>query len=78
MPVDLVPLEIEGDMAVSYELRCRDCGKRFANEPLSSCDECFSPLEVTYDMDAAKRTFTRAARRACGATSRCCRFPRIM
>ncbi len=61
MPVDLVPLDIEGDMAVSYELRCRDCGKRFANEPLSSCDECFSPLEVTYDMDAAKRTFTREA-----------------
>jgi len=48
-------------MAVSYELRCRDCGKRFPNEPLSSCDECFSPLEVVYDMDAAKRTFTREA-----------------
>jgi threonine synthase len=48
-------------MAVSYELRCRDCGKRFANAPLSSCDECFSPLEVVYDMDAAKRTFTREA-----------------
>jgi threonine synthase len=48
-------------MAVSYELRCRDCGKRFANEPLSSCGECFSPLEVVYDMDAAKRTFTREA-----------------
>ncbi len=46
-------------MAFSYELRCRDCGKRFANEPLSSCDECFSPLEVVYDMDAARRTFTR-------------------
>jgi threonine synthase len=48
-----------GDMPVAYELRCRDCGKRFANEPLSSCDECFSPLEVVYDMDAARRTFTR-------------------
>ena len=48
-------------MAVAYELRCRDCGKRFANEPLSSCDECFSPLEVVYDMEAAKRTFTREA-----------------
>ena len=61
MPVDLVSLDHEGDMAVSYELRCRDCGKRFANEPLSSCDECFSPLEVVYDMDAARRTFTREA-----------------
>src|SRR5271154_2596330 len=48
-------------MAVAYELSCRECGKRFANEPLSSCDECFSPLEVVYDMDAAKRTFTREA-----------------
>ena len=48
-------------MAVSYELRCRDCGKRFANNPLSSCDECFSPLEVVYDMDAVRRGFTRAA-----------------
>jgi threonine synthase len=46
-------------MAASYELRCRECGKRFPNAPLSSCDECFSSLEVTYDMDAARRTFTR-------------------
>src|SRR5271156_4059700 len=48
-------------MAVAYELSWGGCGKRFANEPLSSCDECFSPLEVVYDMDAAKRTFTREA-----------------
>jgi len=25
------------------------------------CDECFSPLEVAYDLDAAKQTFTREA-----------------
>jgi threonine synthase len=48
-------------MASSYELRCRDCGKRFPNSPLSSCDECFSSLEVAYDMAAAKKTFTREA-----------------
>src|ERR1700761_2235392 len=46
-------------MASSYELRCRDCGKRFPNQPLSSCDECFSSLEVVYDMAEAKKTFTR-------------------
>ena len=46
-------------MALSYELCCRECGKRFANQPLSSCDECFSSLEVAYDMAAAKATFTR-------------------
>jgi threonine synthase len=48
-------------MAFSYELRCRDCGKHFPNKPLSSCDECFSSLEVAYDMAAAKETFTRDA-----------------
>jgi threonine synthase len=48
-------------MASFYELRCRECGKRFPNQPLSSCDECFSSLEVAYDMAAAKKTFTRDA-----------------
>jgi threonine synthase len=61
MPVHRLLSLIEGEMAVSYELRCRECGKRFANEPLSSCDECFSPLEVVYDMDAARAVFTREA-----------------
>lgn len=43
----------------SYWLRCRDCQKRFENQPLSMCDECFSPLEIAYDLDAARETFTR-------------------
>src|SRR6201995_290099 len=46
-------------MASSYELCCRECGKRFPNAPLSSCDECFSSLEVSYDLTAARKTFTR-------------------
>src|ERR1700722_14419246 len=46
-------------MASFYELCCRECGKRFPNGPLSSCDECFSSLEVAYDLSAAKETFTR-------------------
>lgn len=48
-------------MAVAYELRCRECGKTYANAPLSICEECFSPLEVQCDLDAARRTFTREA-----------------
>jgi len=48
-------------MAAAYELRCRECGKRYKNAPLSICDECFSPLEVICDLDAAKKTFTREA-----------------
>jgi threonine synthase len=35
-----------------YFLRCRECGKRFANIPLSYCEDCFSPLEVSYDYEA--------------------------
>jgi threonine synthase len=43
-----------------YELRCRECGKTWGNQPRSICDDCFSPLEVTYDYDAARAEFTRA------------------
>ncbi len=48
-------------MAHAYELRCRECGKRYDNAPLSICDECFSPLEVQCDLEAARKTFTREA-----------------
>ncbi len=42
-----------------YELRCRECGKSWGNQPRSICDDCFSPLEVFYDYEAARPTFTR-------------------
>jgi threonine synthase len=35
-----------------YYLRCRECGKRYGNTPQSFCEECFSPLEVSYDYEA--------------------------
>lgn len=37
-----------------YELRCRECGKFWGNQPRNICDECFSPLEVAYDYDALR------------------------
>jgi threonine synthase len=40
-------------------LRCRECGKTYGHQPLSICDECFSPLEVTYDFEYARTRFTR-------------------
>jgi threonine synthase len=48
----------------SYELRCRECGRSWGNQPHSICDECFSPLEVAYDYDVvrsaiAQGTFSR-------------------
>ena len=48
-------------MTTAYELRCRECGKTYGVQPLSICDECFSPLEVAYDLDDAKTRFTRDA-----------------
>ena len=45
--------------ALTYELRCRECGKSWGNQPRSICDDCFSPLEVFYDYEAARPTFTR-------------------
>jgi len=38
----------------NYELRCRECGRSWGNQPRSICDDCFSPLEVAYDYDALR------------------------
>src|SRR5579862_8475850 len=42
-----------------YELRCRECHKSWGNAPRSICEDCFSPLEVAYDYDALRESFTR-------------------
>ncbi len=44
---------------MSYELRCRECGKTWGNQPRSICHDCFSPLEVSYDYEALRGNFTR-------------------
>src|SRR5947209_17716680 len=48
-------------MAELYQLRCRECGKLSGNAPCSLCEDCFSPLEVTFDSDALKKSFRRDA-----------------
>jgi threonine synthase len=42
-----------------YELWCRECGKSYGIQPLSICDECFSPLEICFDLEYARSRFTR-------------------
>jgi threonine synthase len=42
-----------------YELRCRECGRTWGNQPRSICHECFSPLEITYDYDAIRASLAR-------------------
>jgi len=46
-------------MTEPFELICRECGRRWGNVPRSICEECFSPLEVTYDHAAQKSAVTR-------------------
>ena len=42
-----------------YELRCRECGRSWGNQPHSICDECFSPLEITYDYDSIRTAISQ-------------------
>jgi threonine synthase len=42
-----------------YFLRCRECGKKYPNQPQSYCEECFAPLEVSYDYEALRQTTSR-------------------
>jgi threonine synthase len=44
-----------------YELRCRECGRTWGNQPRSICDDCFSPLEVAYDYDALRAALSRGS-----------------
>jgi threonine synthase len=46
-------------MSELYELRCKECGKAWGNSPRSFCEDCFSPLEVSFDYDALKKRVRR-------------------
>ena len=46
-------------MSELFELRCKSCGKTWGNVPRSFCEDCFSPLEVTYDYDSLKKKARR-------------------
>jgi threonine synthase len=48
-------------VTTAYELRCRGCGKSYGLQPLSICDECFSSLEIVFDLEYARTRFTREA-----------------
>jgi len=50
---------VPGADGVNYQLRCRECGKLWGNQPRSVCDECFSPVEIAYDLDAIRGSITR-------------------
>ncbi len=46
-------------MSFAKALRCRKCGQEYPVQPLSLCEFCFSPLEVSYDYKAMARGLSR-------------------
>jgi threonine synthase len=40
-------------------LYCRECGRQYPKEPLSVCEFCFGPLEVSYDYAALRHKLKR-------------------
>lgn len=46
-------------MSFATGLICRECGTTYPGEARYACDYCFGPLEVSYDLVAAKGTVTR-------------------
>jgi len=46
-------------MSFATGLLCRECGETYPAEARYSCEFCFGPLEVAYDLDAAKGNVTR-------------------
>ncbi len=46
-------------MSYARALRCQKCGRAYPLEPISLCDFCLSPLEVSYDYKAMARVLSR-------------------
>ena len=46
-------------MSFSTGLKCRECGTTYPADARYSCDFCFGPLEVAYDLEAARGVVTR-------------------
>ena len=40
-------------------LKCRECTREYAIEPIYVCEYCFGPLEVVYDYDGIKKVLTK-------------------
>ncbi len=48
-------------MSYVLGLKCRECGRLYPKEVIFVCEYCFGSIEVDYDYDAIRRTFTKAA-----------------
>lgn len=40
-------------------LKCRECGREYAVDPIYVCEFCFGPLEAIYDYDGIRKVLTK-------------------
>jgi threonine synthase len=40
-------------------LRCRECGREYAKQPVAGCEDCFAPLEIDYNYEAISHALSR-------------------
>ncbi|MBI5739776.1 MAG: threonine synthase [Nitrospirae bacterium] len=40
-------------------LKCRECGREYAVDPIYVCEFCFGPLEVIYDYEGIRKVLTK-------------------
>lgn len=46
-------------MSELFQLRCEQCGRHFGNGPVVLCEDCFAPLEVSFDLPAVRAAVSR-------------------
>lgn len=46
-------------MSEFFQLRCEQCGRQFGNGPLVLCEDCFAPLEVSFDLPSVRAAVSR-------------------
>jgi threonine synthase len=42
-----------------FQLRCEQCARLFGNGPLVLCEDCFAPLEVTFDLPSVRESVSQ-------------------
>jgi threonine synthase len=47
-------------MSFVQGLKCRECGREYEKQPTAGCEDCFAPLEISYDYEAIKGAISRA------------------
>jgi threonine synthase len=48
-----------GKVSYAKHLKCRQCGRTYAIEPIAACEDCWAPLEVVYDYDRIRAEVPR-------------------